>query len=171
MNTTTAWRYHYQAPIKGRKLSLLKAEDLAIALPLLERSIRPTYFLKNRDRLAGELHLDEQLRELIWLDLSKRISKLNSILHIAGSDIIQLELDSFNEQLNRYFSDVGWKYICKELAQLRKREKKARPELSNDVVTRIKDFKERHQLSSYDEAIDMLLNDYEYHNPSSTDPE
>jgi hypothetical protein len=66
-------------------------------------------------------------------------------------------MDELNELLNSIFSDEGWRWVRKEISQLKKRENKTRIELSSELVSKLKELMEREGLRTIDEAIFHLL--------------
>ncbi|WP_298774226.1 hypothetical protein [uncultured Shewanella sp.] len=149
------WRYHGEAPKAGRRLVLLKPDELHLALPLIYRrikakniSLQPTWFnqeINNQEQ--AYFALEPLLTELV------QQRKMNE-------DIVPL-LKKVNVSLNAYFSDLGWRMIRKELSQIKKRQKKSHLEVSNDIIFKLKHYMQKQQFDSVDQAIDNLLSEHD----------
>lgn len=149
------WQYHGAAPKAGRRLVLLKPDELHLALPLIYRRIeaknmllQPTWFNENiNNQEQAYFALEPLLTQLV------QQRKKNE-------DILPL-LKAVNMSLNAYFSDLGWRMIRKELSQIKKRQKKSHLEVSNDIIFKLKHYMQKHQFDSVDQAIDNLLSEHD----------
>lgn len=156
-NTKQQWRYHGVTPVKGRKLLLLQADELLVAIPLMYRIILQN---KNDHRLDWFNHAESKKdQELKFIALSTQLS-LMAKKHKDKQDDSEA-LQYLNVLLNDHFSDYGWRMIRKELAQIKKRRKKSHIELSNDLIYRLKRLMSLKQLDSFDQTIDYLLSENE----------
>ncbi|WP_299004174.1 hypothetical protein [uncultured Shewanella sp.] len=149
------WQYHGKAPKAGRKLVLLKPDELPLALPLIYRriqaknaSLQPTWFNENIDN-----------QEQAYFALEPLLTQLVQ-QRKKGEDILPL-LKTVNVSLNAYFSDLGWRMIRKELSQIKKRQKKSHLEVSNDIIFKLKHYMQKYQFDSVDQAIDNLLSEHD----------
>ena len=149
------WCYHFTPPKAGRKLKLLEVDEVTLALPLIYRLI-PLNAVNNRADWFVELSTAEERSELFLL-LSENLSILNK-KRKQGTCLIT-ELNQTNKLLNGYFSDYGWRMVRKELSQIKKRKKKSHIEISNDLVTRLKEYMAANQIDTFDQAIDNLLSE------------
>lgn len=68
-----------------------------------------------------------------------------------------LNFHALNQTLNNIFSDAGWAEIRKKISQINKRENIKRIPISNAIYRELVQYKERNKLSSFDEAIELLL--------------
>ncbi|GIU38314.1 hypothetical protein L2719_03700 [Shewanella schlegeliana] len=151
-----SWQYHQQKPTAGRKLKLLEAEELLVALPLIYRLISLIEVEKRKDWFYEFEEAVE--REQLYILLTESLSSLNQLRKQAtGVDEALLQT---NLLLNRYFSDYGWRMVRKELSQIKKRKKKSHIEIGNDLVVKLKEFMAQNQIDTFDQAIDHLLSEY-----------
>jgi hypothetical protein len=67
------------------------------------------------------------------------------------------EIDALNHDLQLIFSDTGWRWIRREISQLKKRAVKSRFELSVDLAHDLKIIMAREQLTTFDDVIDFLI--------------
>lgn len=149
------WCYHFSPPKAGRKLKLLEVDEVILALPLIYRLI-PLNAVNNRADWFVEFSTAEERSELFLL-LSESLSILNK-KRKQGTCLIA-ELNQTNKLLNDYFSDYGWRMVRKELSQIKKRKKKSHIEISNDLVSRLKEYMAANQIDTFDQAIDNLLSE------------
>ncbi|GIU51677.1 hypothetical protein TUM4438_42140 [Shewanella sairae] len=148
------WQYHQLKPKAGRRLKLLEIEEIVIALPLLYRLISLSEFSNRADWFVD---LDIEHRNSLYIELSESLSKLNKLR--KTNEDLSVALSISNKLLNRYFSDYGWRMVRKELSQIKKRKKKSHIEISNDLVSRLKEYMASHQIDTFDQAIDTLLSE------------
>ncbi|ABZ76629.1 conserved hypothetical protein [Shewanella halifaxensis HAW-EB4] len=155
-NAGQSWQYHQQKPTAGRKLKLLEAEELLVALPLIYRLISLAEVEKRKDWFCEFEKTGE--REQLYIMLTESLSSLNKIRKQANG--VDNALEQTNLLLNRYFSDHGWRMVRKELSQIKKRKKKSHIEIGNDLVIKLKEFMASNQIDTFDQAIDHLLSEY-----------
>ena len=156
-----SWLYHQEKPTAGRKLKLLEADELVLALPLIYRLIPLAEITKRQDWFF-EFECQKE-REQLFIMLTESLSALNQIR--KQSTGVESALKHSNMLLNRYFSDYGWRMVRKELSQIKKRKKKSHIEIGNDLVIKLKEFMAANQIDTFDQALDHLLSEY----PNSTD--
>ncbi|ABV36852.1 conserved hypothetical protein [Shewanella sediminis HAW-EB3] len=163
MNHQQAWVYHGEKPKAGRKLLLLEADELILAIPLIYRLIHPDEILLRKDWFLPELVEDKSKNSsqnnsqqsekyILLVPQLQRVTQLRKELELLAE-----ALQHLNMSLNAYFSDFGWRMVRKELSQLKKRQKKAHIELSKDIIIKLKHYMEREKFESFDQAIDNLL--------------
>ncbi|GIU21895.1 hypothetical protein [Shewanella sp. MBTL60-007] len=151
-----SWQYHQQKPTAGRKLKLLEADELLVALPLIYRLISLAEVEKRKDWFYEFEETVE--RDQLYIMLTESLSSLNKIR--KQSTGVEEALIQTNLLLNRYFSDYGWRMVRKELSQIKKRKKKSHIEIGNDLVIKLKQFMAVNQIDTFDQAIDHLLSEY-----------
>ncbi|WP_299495359.1 hypothetical protein [uncultured Shewanella sp.] len=149
------WQYHGIAPKAGRRLLLLKQDELHLALPLIYRRINPKSVSLQPKWFNEALNNREQAYFL----LEPLLTQL--VLQRKNKENIDKLLIEVNRSLNAYFSDFGWRMIRKELSQIKKRQKKSHIELSNDIIFKLKHYMQKHQFDNLDQTIDNLLSEHE----------
>ncbi|MCL1126612.1 hypothetical protein [Shewanella surugensis] len=159
------WQYQGETPKAGRRLVLLQEDELHLALPLVYRLIqpkaillKPTWFTEKvnnqHSSAAGEIRQREA-----YFTLEPLLTQL--VQQRKVSEDISTPLKEVNQLLNDYFSDLGWRMVRKELSQIKKRQKKSHIELSNDIIFKLRHYMQKHQLDSFDQAIDNLLSEHD----------
>lgn len=152
------WRYQYGKTGKGCNLRLLSIDELLISGDLLKQWLKPTSALGEKDWYQAIVHTKDY--EKLWLYCNRLIKTIRSC---EPEEVNSHEMDALNEELNRIFSDVGWRAMKQKFSQQSKRTRKARPEISATIVTDLHQFKDDHGLSSLDEVMDYLLSFYKDH--------
>jgi hypothetical protein len=138
-------------------MTLLGINELKSSKKLLLKSLSIVYFAHNPDDFTAGIKLDANWREKLFSSIKKQIIQLYRI----DSTIFPYHLmDNLNTDLNIAFSDDGWRKIKREIAQIKKRAKKKRIELSIDLIKRLQVIQKCHQLKTYDDVIDLLISDH-----------
>ena len=70
-------------------------------------------------------------------------------------------MDALNDEINRIFSDEGWRQIKKKMRQQTIRQQRSQVILSKEVSNRLAKFKQELNLDTFDEAVDYLLSEYQ----------
>ncbi|MGI2014180.1 hypothetical protein [Shewanella oncorhynchi] len=148
------WRYKYGDKPKGKRMRLLSVAEAQLANHFLRRHIRHTMSTISPIRYQHNFVHFHDTAEKFWMSASRL---LRAIKRTPISGIEHESMDELNELLNSIFSDEGWRWVRKEISQLKKRENKTRIELSSELVARLKSIMKREDLGSIDEAIDHLL--------------
>jgi hypothetical protein len=148
------WRRHYGEQGQGRPLMLLGQDELAFCQPLLKRVLSSLFYHDHKELYSYHVVRNSEYRHKLFLSAK---AKLKQLLKHDNSEDYHHEIDGLNEDLNIIFSDDGWKKIRLELSQIKKRNKKKRIELSGDLIDKLLLVKQKYNLSSYDEVIELLL--------------
>ncbi|MCT8865394.1 hypothetical protein [Shewanella xiamenensis] len=148
------WRYQYGDKPKGKRMRLLSVEEAQLANHFLRRHIRHTMSNISPTRYQHNFIHFHDTAEKFWMSASRL---LRAIKRTPVPCIEHESMDELNELLNSIFSDEGWRWVRKEISQLKKRENKTRIELSSELVSRLKGLMEREGLRTIDEAIFHLL--------------
>ncbi len=152
MTTNTLWEYHHTAPTSGRKLLLLDKAELLFALPLIYRMVHPESVAERAEWFQLNLSQSSYTELIANLNLLVQLRKKNQP--------VDQQLQFVNRMLNKYFSDLGWRMVRKELSQIKKRQKKSHIEVSKDIILRLKRYMELERLDSFDQALDTLLSEH-----------
>ncbi|WP_133406786.1 hypothetical protein [Parashewanella tropica] len=149
-----SWNYHFGAPKAGRKLWLIKPEEINFLIPLVLKTAK-----EHLDPKKSHLFIDPTSNYKINSDSCLHLSKLlNEVLNRKKSNKEFLpQLGAANEDINRFFSDDGWRHIRKEYQQILKRNKKSHIEIPNDILQRLKEYQQTNGFSDYGQTIDELL--------------
>ena len=160
MSYKHAWIYHGESPKAGRKLLLLEADELTLALPLIYRLIHPAEIAQKSDWFSTSVVTADEKQNREYVSLVELLQKVTQ----ERKNLINLTdpLTRLNQTLNQYFSDYGWRMVRKELSQIKKRQKKSHIELSKDLIVKLKAYMEQQSLDSFDQAIDNLLSEVEF---------
>lgn len=147
------WRYDYVEP-KGKRMRLLSVDEVQISSRLLNKHIRFSNGSIQPERYKPNFRKHMEYADKIWLSASRAIRNISSL---PENDVHHYEMDALNQDLQLIFSDAGWRWIRKEISQLKKRQTKTRFELSEDLVKKLKIIMAREDLKSFDEVIDFLV--------------
>ncbi|WP_282109325.1 hypothetical protein [Shewanella algicola] len=147
------WRYDYGEP-KGKRMRLLSIDEVKLASKLLSKHIRFANGSIQPDRYKPNFRKHMEYADKIWLSASRAIRNITAL---PENDVHHHEMDALNQDLQLIFSDAGWRWIRKEISQLKKREKKYRFELSADLSDQIKAIMVREDLKKFDDVIDFLI--------------
>lgn len=153
------WRYDYDKTGRGLNLKLLSVKELSVSSELLLGWIRPTSALEFPEWYKPIVKSDSY--ENLWLYCCRLIK---GIVKDCPDSVNEHEMNALNEELNRIFSDEGWRNMKQKFSQQSKRLRKVRPELSTSIATSLHQFKAEQGLVSLDEAVDYLLSFYNEHN-------
>uniref|UniRef100_UPI003B5B1223 hypothetical protein n=1 Tax=Shewanella gaetbuli TaxID=220752 RepID=UPI003B5B1223 len=149
------WRYEYGKTGKGLNLKLLSLEELTNSADVIVEWIRPTQALEKPDWFKDLVKSKDY--EKLWLDCNRRVK---TVLNQDDDETICYEMSALNEDLNRIFSDEGWRQIKKKIRQQTIRQQRAQVILTRDTSKRLTEFKNAMKLETYDEAVDYLLSEY-----------
>lgn len=148
------WRYQYGDKPKGKRMRLLSVAEAQLANHFLRRHIRHTMSSLSPTRYQHNFVHYHDTAEKFWVSASRL---LRAVKRTPSHGIEHQSMDELNELLNSIFSDEGWRWVRKEISQLKKRENKTRIELSSELVSKLKGLMEREGLRTIDEAIFHLL--------------
>lgn len=149
-----AWEYHYNAKPKGKPLMLLNFEELELSKSLLLKHLSYAAYIDDKTLYSSLINSDKDFRERNLFGIRKSIRDIFN--NTKGIDLSHV-MDGLNDDLNRTFSNEGWRKIRLEISQLKKRNKKKRIELSDYIINRLIGFKEENKLKTYEETIELLL--------------
>lgn len=150
------WRYEYGKTGKGLNQKLLSPEELSNSHDVLLEWIRGTNAINKPEWYKPIVKTKSY--EKVWLDCNRRIKKL---IKKSCSSIPYHELDALNEEINRIFSDEGWRQIKKKIRQQTIRQQRNQVILTKHTAKRLADFKATLKLDTFDEAIEYLLCEYD----------
>jgi hypothetical protein len=151
------WRYEYGRTGKGLNLKMLSIEELLQSNEVIEDWIKPTQALHKAEWYKPIVNNSSEY-QVLWLDCKRRINKL---VKQADDKISHLEMDALNDEINRIFSDEGWRQIKKKMRQQTIRQQRSQVILSKEVSNRLAKFKQELNLDTFDEAVDYLLSEYQ----------
>lgn len=147
------WQYDYSEP-KGKRMRLLSKDEAKLAAGLLQRHVKYHSTIANSERYKSEFSLHASYAEKIWLSACRYLRKIDEL----PSDVItDIDMDALNQEMQLIFSDAGWRWVRKEISQLKKRVTKGRLEVSADLIDKLKSIMEREGLASVDEVLDHLI--------------
>lgn len=152
------WRYQYGKTGRGYNLRLLSVDELFLSADLLKQWLKPTNALDNKEWYQALVYSNDY--ENLWLYCNRLIK---AICAGESAAVNKYEMDALNDELNRIFSDAGWRAMKQKMSQQSKRKRKLRPEISATIVDELHQFKAVHGLSSLDEVMDHLLAFYKDH--------
>ena len=156
------WRYEYGATGKGRNLKLLSIDELMISGELLMAWIRPSSAIEWKawyQSIVKSSSYDE-----IWFNCNRLIKKQ---LKLKSAEISEHDMNALNDELNRIFTDEGWREMKKKFRQQAKRNTKIKIELATGIVSNLDAFVKTRGLQTRDEGIDDLLSFFNEHNGNS----
>ncbi len=150
------WEYINGQTKRGRPLLLLSCEDLLLANSFLQKKIKRSNWLDKKanynqnltDKIANEYVSETNL-------LLKYFEKLDSI-----TDREIDTLNKLNQNLNRMFSEDGWRKIRFEIRQMKKRTKQVRLEISKQLFEQLQEIKAKERLDTTNSAIEYLIDNY-----------
>ncbi|WP_076415039.1 hypothetical protein [Shewanella sp. UCD-KL12] len=152
------WRYQYGKTGRGYNLRLLSVDELFLSADLLKLWLKPTSALDNKAWYQAIVYSNDY--ENLWLYCNRLIKTIRTC---EPATVNKYEMDALNDELNRIFSDAGWRAMKQKMSQQSKRKRKVRPEISATIVKELHHFKQELGLSSLDEAVDHLLAFYKDH--------
>ncbi|GIU41135.1 hypothetical protein TUM3794_20990 [Shewanella colwelliana] len=82
-----------------------------------------------------------------------------------------VEFCRLNQELNRIFSDEGWRKLRRKFSQIHKRESTVRPQMKASTYSQLTDFKDSNGYESLDVAILELLATWNANNPEDAELE
>lgn len=153
---TNNWQFHNVNRKKGRSIALLSMNELTLALPILRKRTTVQYIHNHKEYFHRH---DPKFFEQNLAQAKERMSLLLYKYRKSSSfddDVLTL----LNMDLQQTFSDLGWVSFRREFSQLKKRQKKSRPEISNHVMSALRQQMEQSGWKSFDEAITALLIQY-----------
>lgn len=149
-----AWEYHYNAKPNGKPLMLLNFEELELSKSLLLKHLSYAAYIDDKTLYSSLINSDKDFRDRNLFGLRKSIRNIfNNIKCIDSSHL----MDGLNDDLNKTFSNDGWRKIRLEISQIKKRNKKKRIELSDHIINRIISFKKDNKLKTYEETLELLF--------------
>jgi hypothetical protein len=147
------WRYDYSEP-KGKRMRLLTIEEAQLCSRLLSRHVKHSNSIMFKDRYKANFRNHVPYAEKIWVSVIRQLRNIKSLpVEAVGHN----EMDALNQDIQLIFSDAGWRWIRKEISQLKKRAVKSRFELSADLVNELKQIMAREKLRTFDEVVDYLI--------------
>jgi hypothetical protein len=147
------WKYDYFEP-KGKRMRLLSIEEVQLSSRLLNRNVKHHNSLEFPDRYQLNFKNHRSYAEKIWLSVCRSIRNISAL---PVHSVHHHEMDALNHDLQLIFSDAGWRWIRREISQLKKRAVKSRFELSVDLAHDLKIIMAREQLTTFDDVIDFLI--------------
>lgn len=129
-------------------------------MPLIYRLIHPAEIAQKSDWFSTSVATADEKQNKEYISLVELLQQVTQERKNLASVIHPLT--RLNQNLNRYFSDYGWRMVRKELSQIKKRQKKSHIELSKDLIVKLKTYMEQQSLDSFDQAIDNLLSEVEF---------
>ncbi len=157
--TAPKWDYEYGQSGRGQNLRLLSISEVFICGDLLKKWLRPSSSDVEKTwykSIVNDNDYDKQ-----WLYCNRLI---NNIKKCDEQGVNDFEMNALNEQINRIFSDLGWREMKKKFRQQIKRTQTIRPEISITMAKALSQFKDDLGLKSLDEAVDYLLSFYKDNN-------
>jgi len=82
-----------------------------------------------------------------------------------------VEFSRLNQELNRIFSDEGWRKLRRKFSQIHKRESTVRPQMKASTYSLLTDFKDSNGYESLDAAILELLAIWDKNNQDQAENE
>lgn len=148
------WRYDYHEP-KGKRMRLLSIDEIQISSRLLNKHIRFHNGSIHPERYKANFKKHMNYADKIWLSVSRAIRNISSL---PESDVHHHDMDALNQDIQLIFSDDGWRWIRREISQLKKRKMKSRFELSSDLADEVKAIMARDNIATFDDLIDYFIN-------------
>ncbi|MBB1391556.1 hypothetical protein ACRN9Z_16810 [Shewanella frigidimarina] len=147
------WSYDFYEP-KGKRMRLLSIEEVQLSSRLLNRNVKHTNCSTHPERYKSNFKAHVPYAEKIWLSVCRAIRNISALpVHAVHHH----DMDALNHDLSLIFSDTGWRWIRKEISQLKKRSRKSRFELSADLLDELKSIMAREKLTTFDAVIDYLV--------------
>jgi len=160
------WKYQYSSPSAGRKLYLLTPGELVTAAPIIKKTIKLRFNSEyEKHKLFRNMTFEEHSNKALELQRSLReFEKLleNGTYEHEVNNEIDLELHIvtvINMFCNQIFSDNGWKYIRKLIAQAVKRTKNNMIVLDLDTHKQLMEYAKVYNIKTPSEAVSQLLVD------------
>ncbi|MFV7771631.1 hypothetical protein [Shewanella marisflavi] len=157
--TKRKWVFHYFRPAAGRALYLLSAEPNSNGPNEIEL-FEPIY-----TKLKHSLDKKLFSKALTLNQKSKAITDINRLLKSTHAAIaasrptsdIDHPINALNDELNRLFSDDGWRQVRREISQARKRHQTKTLTIRASVYKDLVTYQKLKGFNTLDEAIDDLL--------------
>ncbi len=155
----------YKAPLwsnddgktkRGRPLVLLDSFELQLINKFLQKKIKRHCWITNIKNYNANL-LDKVANSYIS-ETTLLLKKLELIDVIEDEHIF--ELDRVNHNLNRIFSESGWRSIRFEIRQIKKRNKQIRVEISKDLFAQLEMIKKNEKLDNINSTLEFLIDSY-----------
>ncbi|MCZ4337713.1 hypothetical protein [Shewanella colwelliana] len=157
--TKRKWIYHYFRPTAGRAMYLLSADPDSNGPNEIEL-FEPIFF-KLKHSLDKDLFnkaLSRNAKSKAIIDINKQLKSTHAAIAAAQPTTeIDHPINALNDELNRMFSDDGWRQVRREMSQARKRHQTKTITISVSVYKDLLAYQKRKGFSTLDEAIDDLL--------------
>ncbi|RYV01448.1 hypothetical protein SOPP22_13735 [Shewanella sp. OPT22] len=155
---TPHWEYVDGNKKRGRPLLLLSPDELPIITSYLLKKIR-----RNNVVLKFENYNSNFTDKVANSYISETSLLLKKLQSLPVKDTEFESLDVINVNLNRIFSEKGWRAVRFELRQIKKRNKLVRLELAKPIYEQLEQIKQIEKLESLSSAIEFLVDTYHDH--------
>ncbi|NRD74060.1 hypothetical protein HQQ94_12605 [Shewanella sp. VB17] len=155
--TPPKWIYDNGRTGRGYNLRMLSITEIKISADLLKTWLSNINISDNPSWYKPFASSTEyQSHQSYFLRLLRTIKQCE----IEGEGISIHEMNTLNQELSRIFSDEGWRHMKQKFSQQAKRKRKARPEISSSLLSKLHHVKTTQGFTSLDEVIDELLSFY-----------
>ncbi len=157
--TMRKWSFHYFKPAAGRALYLLSADSNDSGPNEIEL-FQPIYLkLKHSlDNNLFNLSIDANTKTKTIVHINKLLPSCHEAIACSRSvEEPDHPIHALNDEIQRLFSDDGWRQVRREMSQARKRSQTKTITISAGVYRDLLAYQEQNGFASFDEAIDDLL--------------
>lgn len=147
------WRYDFAEPT-GKKMLMLSIEEAKLTIKLLRRHVKHSNCIKHPDHYKPPFREHMDYADKIWLSANRYLRNIEALPIEA---VNHNDMDALNQELQLIFTDIGWRWIRKAISQAKKRENKARMEVSTDLIEKLKAIMDREGIETFDDVLDHLI--------------